>query len=316
MLGSQSVGGATTTIVGELPAGTQNIGDVDVASQIPGVGATNLGKAEDAAHATGHTGVMALAVRQDALAVLAADGDYIPVVTDAQGRLRIAALPANSGTDIGDVDVTSVVPGVAAANLGKQEDELHATGDVGVMLLGVRNDTRASFGNADTDYVPLSIDDEGRTLVVVSGNQITITQTPTITAGAYTSGDALGGLLTFGGATILASGSGIIQKVVITDDDNELQPIDLVLFNQTFGATADNAAFAPSDADLQNCIGHISVAATNYSSFDDNAVATKRNVGFPFTAVGTGLFGQMVIRDVGGYAATDDITIKITILMD
>ena len=63
-----------------LPAGTNNIGDVDVLSIVPGTAATNLGKAEDAAHTTGDTGVMGLAVRTDTPANRSgADGDYEPV---------------------------------------------------------------------------------------------------------------------------------------------------------------------------------------------------------------------------------------------
>lgn len=63
---------------------------------VPGTGATNLGKAEDAAHTTGDTGVMVLAVRQDSLSVLAANGDYIPLVVDASGRLYVAPLQAGT----------------------------------------------------------------------------------------------------------------------------------------------------------------------------------------------------------------------------
>lgn len=52
--------------------------------------ATGLGKAEDAPHATGDVGVMALAVRQDTAASLAgASGDYMPPTTDALGYLRV-----------------------------------------------------------------------------------------------------------------------------------------------------------------------------------------------------------------------------------
>lgn len=51
--------------------------------------ATSLGKAEDAAHTTGDTGVMMLAVRNDAGTALAADGDYIPVMVDSAGRLYV-----------------------------------------------------------------------------------------------------------------------------------------------------------------------------------------------------------------------------------
>lgn len=65
-------------------------GSLSVTSVIPGTGATNLGKAEDSAHSTGDIGVMALAVRNDAGAVVAGtDGDYVPLTTDATGALRV-----------------------------------------------------------------------------------------------------------------------------------------------------------------------------------------------------------------------------------
>jgi hypothetical protein len=78
----------------------------------------------------------------------------------AAGANSIGILGANSGVDIGDVDVTSIVPGVAATNLGKAEDAAHSSGDVGVMALAVRQSAQADFG-ADGDYVPMSIDDNG-----------------------------------------------------------------------------------------------------------------------------------------------------------
>jgi hypothetical protein len=65
---------------------------VAVTSLIPGTGAANLGKAEDAAHTSGDTGVMALAVRNDAGTALAGTtGDYIPLTTDDLGSLRVNA---------------------------------------------------------------------------------------------------------------------------------------------------------------------------------------------------------------------------------
>jgi hypothetical protein len=60
--------------------------DVDVVSEIPGTGATNLGKAEDAAHTSSDTGVMNLAVRKDTNSQFTnADGDYSPYAVDAYG---------------------------------------------------------------------------------------------------------------------------------------------------------------------------------------------------------------------------------------
>ena len=60
------------------------------------------------------------------------------------------------GTAIG------TAPGTAATNLGKAEDAAHTSGDVGVMLLGVRNDADAARSGTDGDYTPLAVDSAGR----------------------------------------------------------------------------------------------------------------------------------------------------------
>lgn len=147
---------------------------------------------------------------------------------------------------------------------------------------------------------------------------IDIVVTPTITAGAYTAGDAIGGILEFADVARIAGSGGRITKVVVTDDAQQLAPIDLVFFNQTFTPTADNSPFDPSDADLQNCIGHIVVAATDYSSYNDNASAVKCSgltmpLYYDLATGGTSLFAQCVIRSAPTYIATDDLTIKITV---
>ena len=154
---------------------------------------------------------------------------------------------------------------------------------------------------------------------IVASPQLDIVQTPTISAAAiYAAGDALGGLLTFADAALAVGGSGAITKVVIIDDDQELAPVDLVLFDRAFTPTADNALFAPSDADMQFCIGYVDVAATDYASFVDNSVAAKSSglrMPFPYQlgAASSSLYGQLVVRSTPTYTATDDITVKITV---
>jgi hypothetical protein len=77
----------------------------------------------------------------------------LPAGTNAIGKLA-----ANSGVDIGDVDVTSVLPGSGATNLGKAEDAGHSTGDTGVYVLGVRNDTpNTALTSTDADYGSISL---------------------------------------------------------------------------------------------------------------------------------------------------------------
>lgn len=91
------------------------------------------------------------------------DGDpHVPEHSLAAGTNAIGKLAANSGVDIGDVDVTSVAPGTGATNLGKAEDAGHSSGDVGVMALAVRKDTLAALATTDGDYIPLITDSLGR----------------------------------------------------------------------------------------------------------------------------------------------------------
>ena len=73
-----------------IPAGTNNIGDVDVLSVVPGTGATNLGKAIDTATGATDTGVLALATRDDALSALTPiEGDNVQLRTDSTGALWV-----------------------------------------------------------------------------------------------------------------------------------------------------------------------------------------------------------------------------------
>lgn len=90
-------------------------------------------------------------------------GTAIPAGTNAIGKLA-----ANSGVDIGDVDVTSVVPGTTATALGKAEDAAHSSGDTGVMALAVRHDTLAALAGTDLDYTPLQVDSSGALYATLS----------------------------------------------------------------------------------------------------------------------------------------------------
>lgn len=57
--------------------------------------------------------------------------------------------------------ITSITPGTAASNLGKAEDAAHASGDVGVEMLGVRNDAMTALAGTNGDYTPIATDQYG-----------------------------------------------------------------------------------------------------------------------------------------------------------
>lgn len=140
---------AVTGITNALPAGTNNIGDVDVLSIVPGTGATSLGKAEDAVHANGDTGVAILSRRIDTVASSAGtSGDYATVNTDAVGKLWV------TGTVL--------------------EDVAHSAGEQ-LSPTGVRRiDTPASSAGSSADWATLDASAEGA---------LWATLTPTTTGG-------------------------------------------------------------------------------------------------------------------------------------
>lgn len=103
------------------------------------------------------------------------NGQFNAGRVDVNGRLLTSA----SG---GSTAITSVTPGTTATSLGKAEDAAHASGDVGVMLLGVRNDTGVVFG-ADGDYSPLSVDSAGNLKVASTGSTISTANSTTANLG-------------------------------------------------------------------------------------------------------------------------------------
>lgn len=68
------------------------------------------------------------------------------------------------------VNVAAIDPGVGPTSLGKEEDTPHATGDTGVMLLGVRNDNHVGRAGTDGDYVPIALDGHGCVYVRGAGH--------------------------------------------------------------------------------------------------------------------------------------------------
>ena len=146
-------------VINALPAGDNNIGNIDVLTVITGTGATNLGKAEDAVHASGDTGVLALGVRIDTAnsSLVSAASDYSPLQVDQFGRLwtHVGTMDANSGVDIGDVDVLSIAAGdnnignVDVVTLPALVAGTANIGDVDVLTLPALVAGTANIGDVD-----------------------------------------------------------------------------------------------------------------------------------------------------------------------
>lgn len=183
--------------------------------------------------------------------------------------------------------------------------------------VGGKASTAIPTAVSNGDRVNAYYNEYGEAHVVSARIRTSVQLTPTVDTSIYAAGDAVGGLLTFTSVARKSGGTGRVTKVVITDASKQSAQLDLVLFNQTFSATADQSAFAPSTADLANCIGSINIPAANYSAFSANSAATVQLTDFPFVlASGTSLFGQLVSRGTPTYTNSSHLKVRIEIEMD
>lgn len=126
---------------------------VQVSAITGGTAATSLGKAEDAAHASGDTGVAVLAVRRDTAAVgSGTDGDYSTVNVDASGRVWTnTELPDAAALVDGAANATTPTVGAAGLDFnGSTWDRRR--GNTTVTLLASAARTTTQTGADTTNY--------------------------------------------------------------------------------------------------------------------------------------------------------------------
>lgn len=214
------------------------------------------------------TGALRVELPTNGTGVIATVG-AVTAITNAlpAGTNGIGKLTANSGVTIGAVEIaaaqtlatvttvstvtnvatigTSVTPGTAAANLGKAEDAVAGSGDTGVMVLGVRNDSlTAAQTSATGDYGAVSIDTSGILITagaprLLKGRQVTTitsstSETTIVTAVASTFLDIYGLVLSNTSATATevtvrdATAGGTISSFMVPAGDTRgfMLPLD------------------------------------------------------------------------------------------
>ncbi len=141
----------------------------------------------------------------------------------ATGSAAIGKLAANTGIDIGDVDVTSIIAGVGATNLGKARDSALGGTDTGVMALAVRDDTLTTLTPVDGDYVPLRVGSTGKLHVTDANITACNTGAVVISSGTVTTVSTVTNLAQMGGVAISlnegALDTGTQRVTIATDDD-------------------------------------------------------------------------------------------------
>lgn len=154
--GNNNIGDVDIVTLPALAAGTNNIGDVDVLT-LPAIpaGANAIGTvAINAAIPAGNNNIGDVDI-----------ASAIPAGNNNIGDVDVVTLPSipAGNNNIGDVDVITL-PGTFA------EDSAHNSGDTGHLALSVRRDANTSLVGTDGDYAPLQVDATGNLKVaIISG---------------------------------------------------------------------------------------------------------------------------------------------------
>lgn len=159
-------------------------GAIAIGSIVPGTGATNLGKAEDAAHTSADVGVMALAVRRDTPVSGAADGDYTTINTDANGRLHTITA-SQQLDDAAFTPATSYVSMVGATFDDVSPDSVNE-GDGGAVRMSANRNLYITIRDAAGNERGMNVDSSGAISIgsVVPVSTATLTNVSTSTASA------------------------------------------------------------------------------------------------------------------------------------
>lgn len=199
----------------------------------------SLGADGSAADAVGGTGVDSTGVLRVSLAT------NVPLPAGTNG---IGKLTANSGVDIGDVDILSI-----------------AAGD-------------NNIGNVDlASAIPAGTAHIGQVKTPIQYVTVTMT-TPT---GALAAGDVYADTQIVAACTQANDVCAVLQSATIIDVDDQKAALTLVFFSANTSLGTEDSAPDIDDTEILTIQGHVVVAATDYVDYGANSVAFKGNLGIP-----------------------------------
>jgi hypothetical protein len=145
-----------------------------------------------------------------------------------------------------------------------------------------------------------------------------LTATPTVSTGAYSTGDNVGGKITLSDVCRASMGSGLIQSVVITSKSLQTATFDVVFFNaDPSGSTfTDNAAQAIVDADLSKVVGVAQCGTVVALAAESIHQATGLALPFALSGGATTLYACIVVRGTPTLGSTSDVWLSVRVLQD
>lgn len=246
---------SVNTAVTSIAAGTNNIGDVDVASLPSGSVAATTAITLDYDTGGGTSNML-----MHGIAIPASGGSVAGGTTTNPFNVKIGdgSLQA-SVRDTGSTDSLNVAivdgSGTQITSFGGgtqfNEDAAHTTGDAGNQILTVRKDTAAATAGTDGDYQPPITDSSGRLWVNASGAAVPVTDN----SGSLTvdNGGTFAVQAAQSGTWNITNVSGTVSLPTgaSTLAEQQTQTTALQLIDDA--VVADDAAFTPATTKVHMC---------------------------------------------------------------
>ena len=184
--------------------------------------------------------------------------------------------------------------------------------DMNVLVAG-RNSVSGQLEFVDVQDGKILLGESTSTTGVTPGTTISVLVEGT--AGAYSAGDVVGGLLVFANAVRTIALGGMVCGMSIVDDAGQDAEMELWLFNATPSEIADNAAFAPTSSDLHQLAGIISTEDGSWcAAGTPSAVYVDKYVRIDLDSVN--LHGYLVTRGTPTFTGVNDVSVILQILQD
>lgn len=135
---------------------------------------------------------------------------------------------------------------------------------------------------------------------------------------AYADGDVIQGLKSITDAVIAKNGSGIIQSVEIVDADGSGATIDVHFFTDSITVAADNAAWAPTFADLQKMVPGGPVSISSYNTYNSLDTGSVKDLAIPYQVGDTEetLYMLLIARGSKTWSAAGNLHVRLGLLID
>ena len=141
--------------------------------------------------------------------------------------------------------------------------------------------------------------------------QIQITNSTT----AYAAGDVIGGLLTLNPQALMPSGT--IRRVKLIDDENIKPAVTVHVFHTRPGATyTDNAAYAPTLADLKDYAAPVAIESADWQTVGGNGLVVKDDLAVSLSMTDGNVYIVLEADGTPDYSVTNALFLEVEMWLD